>query len=122
MQGSRSTRISSLYYLKLVDALGKLQRTRANSPVSVQNESRSDGSSVRPMPTPSSFRGASLEKSFDDLPTEASLEKCRDNLRLVLRHKICTLRIARVNAFDRSRPIDAKLIDSGAEINIENDL
>ena len=44
----------SLHYLKLVDALGKLQCNRANSSVSVQPETRS-GAKARPMPTPSSF-------------------------------------------------------------------
>ena len=112
----------SLHYLKLVDALGVLQRNRAKSSASVQGQQESDEGSVRPMPTPSSFRHCSIAQSFDDLSKEASLEQCRENLRLILRHKICTLRIARVNAFDRTRPVDAKLLDSGAEINIENDL
>ena len=109
----------SLHYLKLVDALGVLQRKRNSASVQAQQGSDDD---VRPIPTPSSFKHCSDAQSFDDLSEDASIEQCRANLRLRLRYKICTLRIARVNALDRTRPIDAKLLDSGAEINIENDL
>ena len=59
----------SLHYLKLVDALGVLQRKRNSASVQAQQGSDDD---VRPMPTPSSFKHCSVAQSFDDLSEEAS--------------------------------------------------